>query len=111
MTRPTKHFAEKIGEKYYCYIDIIGALEHLSEGLLVSNTEFITADYSEALIDCSGYNDDGKLLDAFSTRMRRNRIALETSESRSQRISIPNFLFEIPEPVVKPLKNKIMCYS
>ncbi len=113
LNEPDKTFiAEKIGEKYYCYIDIPGAQNLSKRGYLSSNTEFISADYCKALIDYSGYKDNGKLLDAFS---HEGCVAIECClkllKVGPAYFNSKDFLFEMPEPKVKPLKNKILCYS
>jgi 23S rRNA G2445 N2-methylase RlmL len=105
-------FAEKIGEKYCCYLDISGADNLVKRGYSTNNNEFITADYCKAMVDYSGYNDNGVFLDAFSHEgYVIIECALKLLKVGPAYFNSKNFDFEIKEPKVRPLKNKLMCYS
>jgi len=113
LDNPDKTFyVDKIGENYYCYADISGAESLLKRGYFTNNNELITADYCKAMIDFSGYNDDGVLLDAFSHEgYVIIECALKLLKVGPAYFNSKNFDFELPEPKVKPIKNKLMCYS
>ncbi|MDD4352948.1 MAG: hypothetical protein PHN56_00670 [Candidatus Nanoarchaeia archaeon] len=113
LDNPNKtFFVEKINEKYYCYLIIEGADNLVKRGYSTNNNEFITADYCKAMIDYSGYNDNGVLLDAFSHEGYVSiECALKLLKVGPAFFNSKNFDFEIPAPKVKPLKNKILCYS
>ncbi|MDD5054310.1 MAG: hypothetical protein PHG04_02950 [Candidatus Nanoarchaeia archaeon] len=105
-------FAEKIDEKYYCYLAIHGAEDLSKRGYASNNNEFIPADAAKALADFSGYNDDGNLLDAFSHEgYIIIECALKLLKVGPAYFNSKNFDFEFPEPKVKPLKHKLFCSS
>ncbi|MFA5333097.1 MAG: THUMP domain-containing protein [Candidatus Nanoarchaeia archaeon] len=105
-------FVEKISENYYCYLDIAGADNLIKRGYSTNNNEFITADYCKAMVDYSGYSDNGNLLDAFSHEgYIIIECALKLLKVGPAYFNSKNYDFEILEPKVKPLKNKLFCYS
>jgi 23S rRNA G2445 N2-methylase RlmL len=105
-------FVEKINNKYYCYLNIEGAENLLKRGYSTNNNEFVTADYCKAMIDYSGYNDNGVLLDAYSHEgYVIIECALKLLKVGPAYFNSKDYDFEINEPKVKPLTNKLLCYS
>lgn len=105
-------FVEKINEIYYCYLNIPGADNLVKRGYSTNNNEFLTADYCKAMIDYSEYNDDGLLFDAFSHEgYVIIECALKMLKVGPAYFNSKDYDFEIKDPKVKPLKNKLFCYS
>ena len=113
LDNPDKTFnVEKFLDKYYSCLIIPGAADLIKRGYAANNNEFLTADVAKAMIDLSGYKDDGLLIDPFCHEgYTIIECALKLLNVGPAYFNSKNFDFKFIEPKVKPLKNKLICCS
>jgi len=101
--------AEKLGNKYLIYTSEI---KLSNRGYSSSNDEFITPDAARAMVEYSGWEDNGIFADAFcGDGYIIIEAALKALNVGPGFFKSKDFSFEVKTPVVKKLKSPLLCMS
>jgi 23S rRNA G2445 N2-methylase RlmL len=103
-------FVDLVGDEFLVYSLL--ADELINRGYSVSNVEFITPDVAGAMVDYSGWSDNGTLLDPFC---HEGYVIIEACLKGlgvgPGFFKAKEFSFDVEKPIVEKLKSKIVCFS
>ncbi|MBN1924180.1 MAG: hypothetical protein JW791_05505 [Nanoarchaeota archaeon] len=103
---------EQVGNKLLAYLIISGENKLTQRGYAVSNNEFITSDIARVMVDFSGWNDNGLLIDIFCHEgYIIIEAVLKTLNVGPGYFKSKELSFKFEEPKIKKISSEILCFS